>query len=104
MKMQDMATQATAAAELLATMANPARLLILCSLVEGEKTVGALVMNSGISQSAVSQHLAKLRNLKLVNTRRDAQSIYYSLAGDDVRRILTTLYDIFCRSKPPHRL
>jgi ArsR family transcriptional regulator, virulence genes transcriptional regulator len=98
MNMESMVAKAGEAASVLAAMANPVRLLVLCALVDGEKPVHELVANSGISQSAVSQHLAKMRNLKLVTTRRDAQSIYYSLASEEVKQLLASLYNIYCRN------
>lgn len=82
------------AAALLSAMANPKRLLILCNLIEGEIAVGALAVKVDLSQSALSQHLSKLRALKLVNTRRDAQTIYYSSSSDEVKRILNALTEI----------
>jgi ArsR family transcriptional regulator, virulence genes transcriptional regulator len=94
--MNGMAAKAAEAAELLSMMANPVRLLLLCSLVEGEKSVNQLVVASDVSQSTVSQHLAKLRSLRLVATRRDAQTIYYRLAGPEVQKILATLHSIYC--------
>jgi ArsR family transcriptional regulator, virulence genes transcriptional regulator len=97
MNLKDMEAKASEAATLLAAMANPTRLLILCTLVNGEKPVHELVAQSGISQSAVSQHLTKMRNLKLVTTRRDAQSIYYRLASEEVRRVLEVLYEMYCK-------
>ena len=96
MNMSDMAAKATEVASLLGTMASPVRLLILCSLVDGEKPVHELVANSGITQGAVSQHLAKMRNLKLVSTRREGQTIYYSLASKEVKMLLTSLHGIYC--------
>lgn len=96
MDMAAMAAKATEVAVLLGTMASKVRLLILCSLVEGEKPVHELVANSGITQGAVSQHLAKMRNLKLVSTRRDGQTIYYSLASKEVKMFLTALHGIYC--------
>jgi ArsR family transcriptional regulator, virulence genes transcriptional regulator len=96
MDMSEMATKATEVAALLGTMASPVRLLILCSLAEGEKPVHELVTNSGITQGALSQHLAKLRNLKLVATRRDGQTIYYSLASKEVKMLLKSLHGIYC--------
>lgn len=96
MNMENMTAKAAEVASLLATMANPVRLLILCSLADGEKPVHELVNNSGITQGAVSQHLTKLRNLNLVSTRRDGQSIYYSIRSNEVRQILTLLYKIYC--------
>ena len=88
--------RAEEAAELLASMANPKRLLVLCHLVEGERSVGDLASLAGLSQSALSQHLAKMRLQRLVNTRRDGQTIFYSLASYEVRAVLETLYAIYC--------
>ncbi|KKX30180.1 MULTISPECIES: metalloregulator ArsR/SmtB family transcription factor [unclassified Rhizobium] len=86
----------TAAAGLLSAMANPKRLMILCCLVQGEVAVGALATRVGLSQSALSQHLSKLRAQKLVKTRRDAQTIYYSSSSEPVLKILRTLEEIYC--------
>lgn len=88
------------AATLLRSLAHEARLMVLCQLVEGEHAAGALQALSGLSQSALSQHLARLREDGLVQTRRDGQTIYYSLAEPNVARILATLADIYC---PPKR-
>jgi DNA-binding transcriptional ArsR family regulator len=88
------------AAGLLSAMANPKRLMILCCLVKGEVAVGALATRVGLSQSALSQHLSKLRAQKLVKTRRDAQTIYYSSTSESVLKILQTLEDIYC---PPEQ-
>jgi ArsR family transcriptional regulator, virulence genes transcriptional regulator len=96
MNMSDMAAKAAEVASLLGTMASPVRLLILCSLVDGEKPVHELVANSGITQGAVSQHLTKMRNLKLVATRREGQAIYYSLASKEVKLLLSALHGIYC--------
>lgn len=87
---------ATRASDLLGSMSNPRRLMVLCKLVDGEKSVNALAESVGLSQSALSQHLAKLRQNGLVATRRDAQTIYYRLASDEVRTVLTTLYELYC--------
>jgi ArsR family transcriptional regulator, virulence genes transcriptional regulator len=100
MNMENMTAKAAEVAGLLATMANPVRLLILCSLVEGEKPVHELVTNSGITQGAVSQHLTRMRNLKLVSTRRDGQSIYYSIRSKEVQQLLNLLYNLYCNDKP----
>ena len=91
----DLTAHANVAAALLSAMANPKRLLILCNLVKGEIPVGALATEVGLSQSALSQHLSKLRAQKLVKTRRDAQTIYYSSTSDQVIRILETLTQIY---------
>jgi len=83
-------------------MANPKRLLILCNLVNGEVPVGVLATQVGLSQSALSQHLSKLRAQKLVKTRRDAQTIYYSSNASQVLTILDaleTIYDVQVSSK-----
>jgi DNA-binding transcriptional ArsR family regulator len=89
------------AADLLSAMSNAKRLLILCNLVEGEMPVGQLAEMVGLSQSALSQHLAKLRARRLVATRRDAQTIYYSIASDSVYHVLQTIGDIFAASPAP---
>ena len=77
-------------------MANPRRLMILCRLAEGEASVGELQAVVGVSQSALSQHLARLRAAGIVATRREAQTIHYRIADPDVRAMMTALYDIFC--------
>ncbi len=92
--------KAAAAARLLKALANEHRLMILCKLAEGELSVGDLVAAIGLSQSALSQHLAKLRADRLVTTRRDAQTIYYRLTSADAARVLQVLADIYC---PPRR-
>lgn len=74
--------------------------MVLCQLLEGEHAAGALQEASGLSQSALSQHLAKLRDEGLVETRREAQTIYYRLADPKVERVLDTLAAIYC---PPKR-
>lgn len=91
------------AAVLLSAMENPKRLAILKILVDGEMPVGQLSEKVGLSQSALSQHLSKLRSAKLVQTRRDAQTIYYISHSEAVRRILATLEEIFAE-KPVVRL
>jgi ArsR family transcriptional regulator, virulence genes transcriptional regulator len=87
---------AAKACSLLMAMANTHRLMVLCKLAEGEKSVNALAESVGLSQSALSQHLARLRQKDFVSTRRDAQTIYYSIASDEVRAVLTTLYKLYC--------
>ncbi|MGV3552431.1 ArsR/SmtB family transcription factor [Rhizobium sp.] len=78
-------------ATVLAAMSNAKRLEILSTLVEDELPVGKLASQVGLSQSALSQHLAKLRSAKLVQTRRDAQTIYYSSNSDEVKAVLSAL-------------
>lgn len=95
----ELKTTAEDAADLLSAMSNAKRLLILLNLVDGERPVGQLAEMVGLSQSALSQHLAKLRARKLVSTRRDAQTIYYSIASDSVHHVLQTIGDIFLDSE-----
>jgi ArsR family transcriptional regulator, virulence genes transcriptional regulator len=85
------------ASNLLAAMANTSRLMILCQLADGEKSVSDLQPMIGLSQSALSQHLAVLRSKHLVRTRRAGQSIYYSLSSGEAASIMHTLHDQFCR-------
>lgn len=91
-----MARNAGAAAQLLKQLANEKRLMILCALVEGEQSVGALNAAVALSQSALSQHLARLREAGLVSTRRDGQLIYYALAGDKAPAVLQLLHALYC--------
>ena len=97
MNIAELENNAERAAELLGAMANPRRLMVLCKLLEGEKSVNTLADSVGLSQSALSQHLAKLREKGLVSTRRDAQTIYYRLASEEVHGILSTLYGFYCQ-------
>ena len=80
----------------LKALANQNRLLILCHLVDGEKSVGELERAIGLRQPTLSQQLARLRSSDLVRTRRDAKSIYYSIADGDIRSVLQVLYGKFC--------
>jgi DNA-binding transcriptional ArsR family regulator len=84
------------ASDLLKSLANPSRLLVLCALLTREHTVGELEALTGLSQSAISQHLARLRDSELVATRRDAQRVFYSLTDPNVRALLQTLHGIYC--------
>ena len=89
---------ATRASTLLKTMANEWRLLILCHLSEGERSVKELEDLVGLRQSALSQHLALLRREHVVKTRRSAQSIYYSLESPVAIAVMNTLYEAYCRN------
>jgi len=95
-KIAELQKKAGRATSLLKAMANPSRLLILCQLAEGEKSVGELERLVGLSQSGLSQHLALLRRKGIVATRREAQSIYYSLASKEAEAIMAALYAVFC--------
>lgn len=84
------------ASQLLTTIGNPVRLMVLCLLVDGEKSVGELNAQIELSQSALSQHLAVLRREGLVQTRREGLLVYYSIADHDVKVIIECLYGIYC--------
>ena len=87
---------ADAASRLLKTIGNPHRLMILCTLVQGEFAVGELNDRIAMSQSNLSQHLAVLRRERLVHTRRESQTIFYSLQSDEVRTLMECLHEIYC--------
>jgi DNA-binding transcriptional ArsR family regulator len=91
--------KATEAARLLIVLANKHRLATLCELIGGERSVSALVEAVGLTQSALSQHLAKLRAAGIVATRRDGQTIYYRLASAAATRVMKTLADIYCNGR-----
>lgn len=96
LKPAEMRRHAGDAAGLLKLLANESRLMVLCALAEGELSVGEINSVVDLSQSALSQHLASLREAGLVATRREAQLIYYRLADDKVTRIMQTLQSIYC--------
>ena len=85
------------AAALMRALSHEARLRVLCDLVGGERTAGDLVRRSGLSQSALSQHLSRLRAEGLLATRREAQSIHYRIADPRAARVLAILYEIYCK-------
>jgi DNA-binding transcriptional ArsR family regulator len=87
---------AVRASALLKAMSNPARLMVLCQLAGGEKSVGELEGAVSLSQSGLSQHLALLRRQAIVVTRRDGQTIFYRLSSEDAAAVMRTLYAIFC--------
>lgn len=91
--LQDNARRASA---LLKAMGNERRLLVLCHLVGGERSVSELEALVDLSQSALSQHLARLRRDGLVSTRRSAQNIYYSLRGEEASAVMATLHRLYC--------
>ncbi len=96
MSPEEMAANADTAARLLRAMANRHRLMLLCLLNNGEQSVGQLNEVLQLPQSSLSQQLSVLRKDELVTTRRDAQTIYYSLASDEVKTIIATLYQLYC--------
>jgi ArsR family transcriptional regulator len=97
----DMADNARRATTFLKTLANEHRLLILCRLAEGEKSVGELEALIGLRQPTLSQQLARLRADGVVQTRRQAKMIYYSLASAEARQVIELLYALFCAEAKP---
>lgn len=100
----DFQASAGEAAKLLRALGNERRLMILCQLSNGERSVGGLLPNVGLSQSALSQHLAVLREEGIVATRREAQTIWYRIADPAALKVVTTLAEIFCPTEPNHDL
>ncbi|OJY11495.1 MAG: transcriptional regulator [Rhizobiales bacterium 62-47] len=96
-----MEAAADQASDLLKALSNRHRLLIICQLIDGERSVGDLAQFLDLRDSTVSQHLALLRKDGLVSARRDAQTIYYSIASDPAREVLKTLYQVYCASAKP---
>ncbi len=94
--LRDMAADAERACDFLKALTNPSRLMILCQLADGEKSVGALEALLGLRQPTLSQQLARLREDQLVETRRDGKMIYYRLASDEARQVIELLYQLFC--------
>ncbi|MDR7091012.1 ArsR/SmtB family transcription factor [Cellvibrio fibrivorans] len=94
--LDDMQQHAQNAAALLKALANENRLMILCTLMGGEMSVGELNEKVPLSQSALSQHLASLREAGLVSTRKEAQTVFYSLEGDEATKVITVLQSIYC--------
>ncbi len=94
---RELSAKAAEASRVLTALANEHRLTILCQLFEGERSVTSLAETVGLTRSALSQHLAKLRSAGLVATRRDSQTIYYRLEGEAVVSIMNTLLNTFAR-------
>lgn len=82
---------------MLKQMANARRLLILCNLTSGDKSVGELAETIGLSQSAISQHLAKMKGIGLIDSRKCGQMVYYHIASMEAQALLSTLYLIYCK-------
>ncbi|RCW25967.1 ArsR family transcriptional regulator [Ciceribacter lividus] len=95
-RLDDFMSKAAAASELLKALSHESRLLILCILVNGERTVSEIEAILGIQQAVVSQHLARLRIEELVKTRREGRQIYYSIANPSLSDLLAVLYRMYC--------
>lgn len=96
MDMSMLLDNAGSAERFLKELANANRLMVLCTLMEDELSVAQLNEKVPLSQSALSQHLARLREAGFVETRKQAQTVYYRLADDRVRRLLPLFYEMFC--------
>lgn len=97
-RLEQLMTNARSASDFLKALSHENRLLLLCLLAEKERSVGELEGILALRQAAVSQQLARLRYDNLVTTRRDGKTIYYSIANESVRRVISVIYDIFCES------
>lgn len=98
MQLEDMQNCAPKALKLLKTMANEKRLFILCNLLDGEVSVNDLAERVELSQSALSQHLAILRKENFVVTRKESQTVYYSMQGDDTKQVMQLLHSLYSSS------
>jgi DNA-binding transcriptional ArsR family regulator len=96
MNIADLQTSAREAAELMKALSSENRLLLLCQLADGEKTVGELADGLGLRQAAVSQQLALLRKDGLVGARRNGRSMHYSLTGAEARAVILLLHHLYC--------
>ena len=103
MNIRDIKSDSARAAAFLKAVANANRLMILCELKDGERSVSALESVVPLTQSALSQHLAKLRAESLVSTRREAQTIYYRLADTRIAQLIDTLDELFCSTRKTSR-
>ncbi len=97
MNMNDLQASARQAADLMKALSSENRLLLLCHLADGEKTVGELADDLGLRQAAVSQQLALLRKDGLVKARRDGRTMHYRLTGREARAIITLLHELYCQ-------
>lgn len=97
MDLELMQQNASRASELMKLLSHPHRLMILCELNQGECSVGDLGERIGINQSPLSQHLARMRHEGVVEARREAQTVFYSLAGEEVAAVISLLYSLYCQ-------
>jgi DNA-binding transcriptional ArsR family regulator len=98
-KLERMAHNAGHASEFLKALSHETRLLLLCLLSDGERSVTELENSLALRQPTISQQLGRLRLDGLVTTRRDGKTVYYSIADDDIKRVIALLYDIFCKKE-----
>ena len=96
-----MAAAAEKATLLLKALSHPHRLTLLCQMIDGERSVGDLAAALGLRESTASQHLSLLRRDGLVRTRREGQTIWYSIASAPAQQVMQTLFEVFCAPPPP---
>jgi DNA-binding transcriptional ArsR family regulator len=96
MDLEKMHQSASDVSDLLKLLGHPDRLMVLCQLKFGEQSVGELSQNLDIKQSPLSQHLARMRHEGVVRSRREAQTMYYSIADDKLAQVISVLYDLYC--------
>jgi DNA-binding transcriptional ArsR family regulator len=94
-----MHSSAADVSDLLKLLGHPDRLMVLCQLKFGEQSVGELSRNLGIKQSPLSQHLARMRHEGVVSSRREAQTMYYSIADHKVAQVICVLYELYCETR-----
>lgn len=97
--MKEIKENAKHASDFLKGLANESRLMILCELMQGEKSVNALIEATDIAQTSMSQHLNKLKDEKIVDFRRDHRTLYYTIINPHVHDIMAVLYEAFCKNK-----
>jgi len=100
MNVEEMIPAAEAAAELMRSLSHPQRLLVLCALVDGEKSVAELRQMLGIEQVPMSQQLMRLRSDGLVEARREGTAVFYRIARAEVRNVVEALHEAFCEPRP----
>jgi DNA-binding transcriptional ArsR family regulator len=96
MDLEKMQSSAADVSDLLKLLGHPDRLMVLCQLKFGEQSVGQLSRNLGVKQSPLSQHLARMRHEGVVTSRRDAQTMYYSITDPKIAQVISVLYDLYC--------
>lgn len=96
MDLKKMQSSASEVSDLLKLLGHPDRLMVLCQLKFGEQSVGELSRNLGVKQSPLSQHLARMRHEGVVASRRDAQTMYYSITDKKIAQVIGVLYDLYC--------
>lgn len=101
MNMKEIQTASAQVCDLMGMLSNQNRLMILCQLVDGEKSVGELARLTGNRETAVSQQLAQMRHQRIVVPRRDGKLIYYRLDRDDLRALISFLYETYCGDQSP---